>query len=73
MTTKKITKSSCGASQGAQVKTGPAGGHRPRGGHPDGVRPNVPANLAEADQLIELAVGAARAWSCCRSSSASWP
>ncbi len=59
MTTKKIAKSSVARPKGAAVKK--------IASQPDTVRvaaiqmasgPNVPANLAEAEQLIELAVGA---------------
>ncbi len=59
MTTKKIAKSSMARPKGAAVKK--------IASQPDTVRvaaiqmasgPNVPANLAEAEQLIELAVGA---------------
>ena len=59
MTTKKITKSSVARSKGGQVKKPAAQAGTVRvAAIQMASGPNVPANLAEAEQLIELAVDA---------------
>ena len=59
MTTKKITKSSVARPKGAQVKkSAPQAGTVRVAAIQMASGPNVSANLAEAEQLIELAVDA---------------
>jgi nitrilase len=59
MTTKKPARPSVARSRGAQVKkTAPQAGTVRVAAIQMASGPNVPANLAEAEQLIELAVDA---------------